>query len=125
MQQRGFMARLLAGEPGASARHSKWVDGHARGHVGRVRRPFVRGGCYAALVSSDAPSAAMIDAVSSRPGAPRFFGAGYALAFGAVTFAGFLQAYGASSALVPRERLLPLGLTCALYALLGTLAPYA
>jgi len=84
------------------------------------------------VMASSAPSVASASFESTdaaAPGAPavplRFFGPGYVLAFVAVTFAGFLQAYAASAALVPRDRLLPLALTCGLYVLLGTLAPYA
>jgi signal transduction histidine kinase len=82
-------------------------------------------------MAASAPSVASLERTdAAAPGGAaavplRFFGPGYVLAFVAVTFAGFIQAYAASAALVPRERLLPLALACGLYVLLGTLAPYA
>ena len=82
------------------------------------------------MAASSVPSVVSFEsadgAAPSEPAVPlRFFGPGYVLAFVAVTLAGYLQAYAASAALVPRDRLLPIGLTCGLYVLLGTLAPYA
>lgn len=51
------------------------------------------------------------------------FGPGYVIAFVAVTFAAFMQAYAASAS-VPRERLTSLSAACIVYALVGTFGAY-